>query len=112
MIELAASKGMSARVSFQQADAMTLPFAEASLTAAGFADTVYESIACTGTCDSAHDAAEGLCHGTPLRLQIEERDSGALARVTDAVAHALRERFGEDLGQAKMRANIYTAWKP
>lgn len=194
MIDLAASKNMSARVSFQQADAMALPFDDESFDAvlcqfgvmffpdkeaafretlrvlkpggrfvfavwddlarndcahivhdavgaqfaadppdflargpygfsdsdalaavlgvAGFVDVACESVACTGTCDSPEDAAVGLCHGTPLRLQIEDRDPNSLARVTTAVARALRERFGENLAQAAMRATLFTARKP
>lgn len=81
----------------------------AALKAAGFRHVACESIACRGTCESAAAAATGICEGSPLRLEIEDRDPAGLARITSAAAEALRARFGDDLTQAKMRANLFTA---
>jgi ubiquinone/menaquinone biosynthesis C-methylase UbiE len=55
---------------------------------------------------SADAAAIGLCQGSPLRLEIEERDAGRLEAATEAAAEALREHDGREV---EMSALVITA---
>jgi len=76
---------------------------EADLRAAGFTDIAAETVAKTSRV-SARDAAAGLCQGTPLRSEIEER--GGLDRATEAAAAALAPLDGTD---APMSAHVFSA---
>lgn len=96
------------RVPFGYAD---LEIVSADLIAAGFNDLEFETIAHRCRAPSAHDAAVGLCQGSPLRSEIEARDSAALERVTQAAAAALRQFEGADGLDAPMSAHLVTATK-
>jgi ubiquinone/menaquinone biosynthesis C-methylase UbiE len=82
---------------------------EADLHAAGFDEIDIDTVTLNSRPISARDAAIGLCQGTPLRAEIEQRDPQGLARATDAVAEALK-RFEEN-GRitAPMSAHVVTA---
>ena len=55
---------------------------------------------------SALDAAIALCQGTPLRGEIEARESGGLGAATEQAAQALRERFGSGAIDSRMQAKV------
>jgi ubiquinone/menaquinone biosynthesis C-methylase UbiE len=82
----------------------------ASLEAAGFARVEVETVEFLSRTPSAAHAATGLCQGTPLRNEIEERDPAGLATATDAAAADLAERFGAGEIEAPMCAHVLTAW--
>ena len=63
----------------------------------------------TADVPAARQPAIGCCQGTPLRDEIEARDPGGLARATDAVAAALRARFGDGPFRAPQQALLATA---
>jgi ubiquinone/menaquinone biosynthesis C-methylase UbiE len=49
------------------------------------------------------------CHGTPLRVEIEEREPGGLARVTEVVTDSIKTRFGQGEISGKISAVVVTA---
>jgi SAM-dependent methyltransferase len=57
--------------------------------------------------DSAREPAIAYCHGTPLRSEIEARDSG-LAEATDVAATAIEKRFGSGMVDGKIQALVVT----
>jgi SAM-dependent methyltransferase len=89
-----------ARVPFSYHDTMRI---EADLRAAGFTDIAAETVATTSRV-VARDAARGLCEGTPLRAEIEER--GRLEAAVAAAAAALAPFDGSD---APMSAHVFSA---
>ena len=66
-----------------------------ALAGAGFKSIDFETVRRETASPSAFDAAFGFCNGTPLRAEIEARDPARLASVTEAVAEAIRRRFGD-----------------
>jgi len=76
---------------------------------AGFAEASVETIDKIARAGSAFDAAAGYCQGNPLRGEIEARAPGGLQTVTDAVASALAERFGQGEIEGRIRAHVITA---
>ncbi len=54
-------------------------------------------------------AAVAYCQGTPLRNEIENRESGSLERVTRSVAELLRSNYGDGSITGKISAVIVTA---
>lgn len=64
------------------------------LQSAGFGDVEIEAVEKTIMVNSAEDAAIGFCQGASSRNDIEARDPTGLARVTEAVARSLEQRFG------------------
>ena len=97
-----------ARVPHGYAD---LEIITADLMAAGFDDLEFETIAHRSRAPSALDAATAMCHGSPLRSEIEARDHSALDRVTEAAAKALQKFEGSDGLDAPMSAHLVTATK-
>ncbi len=55
---------------------------------------------------SAHEAAIGLCEGSPLRNEIEARDPSRLEAVTRAAAKAIERRFGPGAVDSKQQAIV------
>jgi ubiquinone/menaquinone biosynthesis C-methylase UbiE len=82
---------------------------EQDLRAAGFEEVSVETLKLHSRPISARDAAIGMCQGTPLRGEIEQRDAQGLERATQAAAEALK-RFEEN-GRiaAPMSAHVVTA---
>ena len=78
---------------------------KADLLAAGFTDVKIETIELTSRVN-AHDAAQGLIFGSPLRSEIERRDPAALEKAAEAVAKALQGWDGKD---APMSAHLATS---
>jgi len=84
---------------------------ERDLIAAGFADVELETVEKRSRAASARDVAIGMCCGSPLRSEIEERDPAMLDRAVDAAAAALARWEGPDGFDAPMSALIVTAVK-
>ncbi|GHF34394.1 SAM-dependent methyltransferase [Deinococcus metalli] len=55
---------------------------------------------------SAHAVAQGLCHGTPLRDEIEALHPGDLSAATDVVAAAVARQYGDGPVEGRMRALV------
>lgn len=82
---------------------------EKDLNAAGFGHITFEIVNIDTPANSAAEAAIGLCKGSPLRAEIEERDSSGLDAVVEAVTKALKARFGEGPIKGKGQALVVTA---
>jgi len=81
---------------------------ERDVTGGGFPRPQIETLAGTSRAPSARDAAIGLCQGTPLRGEIEERAPGRLGEITDLVADAIAQRFGRGPVDGKIQALVVT----
>ena len=79
---------------------------EAELRAAGFGDIHGETVRKSSAVGSPEQAAIGLCHGSPLRAEIEAHGPGALERATHAAAAALAGAEGDE---APMSALVFSA---
>lgn len=79
------------------------------LTVAGFTDAIYTTVDLPYLAASAGDAATGYCLGTPMRAEIEARTNGDTGSVVEAVAAALRQRFGCGAIGATMRSHVVSA---
>ncbi len=77
---------------------------------AGFAAVSVETLEKLNGRIAPHDAAEGLCRGTPLSVEINERGAGAMERAIDAASAALAPLAASD-GKldAPMTAHVLTA---
>lgn len=84
---------------------------ERDLTAAGFASVGIETIELTSRSPSAADAARGLSHGSPMRIELEEYGPDALDSVYVELSAAARQYEGPDGFEAPMSAHIATATK-
>ena len=82
---------------------------ESDLRQGGFTSVRIEEVRKEGAVPSPVEPATGLCQGTPLRGEIEAIDAKGLARATDAVATAMRERFGNGPFRAPQQALLTTA---
>jgi len=80
---------------------------EADLHEAGFEEIEIETVEKRSRLGSAREAAIGLCHGTPLRADIEAR--GDLDAATEAAAAALARFEGPDGVDAPMSAHAVSA---
>ena len=76
---------------------------------AGFRDVRIDVVAKNTGASRPEDAAQGLVHGNPVAVAISERDPALLPVITDAVAGALKKRFGETEVRAPMRAIVVEA---
>lgn len=81
----------------------------ASLQAAGFGGIDIETVQMRSRARSALDAATGLCQGSPLRNEIEQRDASKLTAVTEAAARAIAARFGTAAIDVPMQALVMSA---
>ena len=79
------------------------------LAAAGFAEVLIETVTRESVSPSARDAAVAMCMGTPLRMEIAARDPDGLAKVTDHVEAALRQRFGDGPVKGEIQALVVMA---
>ena len=84
---------------------------EHDLLAAGFTDIELEAVEKRSRAPSARDLAIGMCCGSPLRSEIEQRDPTMLDRAVDAAAAALAPWEGPDGFDAPMSAHLVTAIK-
>lgn len=84
---------------------------ESDLVVAGFKDIAFETVERRSRLASARDAATGMCTGSPLRTEIEERDPNMLDKAVDAAAQALSKWEGPNGLDVAMSAHIVTAIK-
>lgn len=75
----------------------------AGFVAAAQADT----IAARSRAASARMPAVAYCQGTPLRNEIEARDSARLGEATDAAERAIAKQFGSGAVEGKIQAHIF-----
>lgn len=79
------------------------------LTAAGFAHVSIETAEHTSKAASPSDPAIAYCQGTPLRNEIEVRDTSRLEDATRFATAALLRRFGSGPIEGRIRAHVITA---
>jgi ubiquinone/menaquinone biosynthesis C-methylase UbiE len=84
---------------------------EQDLRDAGFAKVQIDTIQKRSRSPSPHDAATALCYGTPMGVEVDEREPGSLDRVFVVVEQALRRFEGPDGIDAPLSAHIVTATK-
>lgn len=82
---------------------------EHDLLEAGFRDITFETVERRSRLASARDAAIGMCCGSPLRSEIEDRNPEMLDRAVDAAAAALSQWEGSGGLDVAMSAHIVTA---
>jgi SAM-dependent methyltransferase len=80
---------------------------EADLREAGFREIAIETVAKRSRSGSAREAAIGMCHGSPLRAELEAR--GGLDAATDAAEAALARFEGPDGIDAPLSAHVVNA---
>lgn len=79
------------------------------LTAAGFAHVSIETAEHTSKAALPSDPAIAYCQGTPLRNEIEVRDTSRLEDATRFATAALVRRFGSGPIEGRIRAHVITA---
>ena len=84
---------------------------DADLRAAGFASVAIDAVELRSRSPSAHDAATALCYGTPMGVEVDDREPGSLDRVFIAVEKAFARYEGPAGIDAPMAAHIVTATK-
>lgn len=82
---------------------------EADLHDAGFETVDIETVELRSRAASAHDAAAALFYGTPMGVEVEEREAGSGQRVFEAIEQALRRFEGAGGIDAPIAAHIVTA---
>jgi ubiquinone/menaquinone biosynthesis C-methylase UbiE len=76
---------------------------------AGFREVHTEVVPKVSGASRAEDAATGLVQGNPVAVAITERDPSLLPVITQAVADAIKSRFGESNIRVPMRAIVVQA---
>lgn len=84
---------------------------DCDLREAGFSKVDIDTVQCRSRSPSARDAAEALCFGTPMSVELEDREPGSLDRAFAQVEKSLRDFEGPDGVDAPMSAHIVTATK-
>jgi ubiquinone/menaquinone biosynthesis C-methylase UbiE len=84
---------------------------EQDLHDAGFESVEIETVELPSRSASAHQAATALCYGTPMGVEVDDREPGSLERIFDSVEKALQPFEGPDGVDAPMAAHIVTATK-
>jgi ubiquinone/menaquinone biosynthesis C-methylase UbiE len=84
---------------------------ERDLRAAGFSDIKIDTVERRSRSPSARDAAEALCYGTPMGVEVEDREPGTIERAFATVERKLRALESADGVDAPMSAHIVTATK-
>jgi len=84
---------------------------ERDLRAAGFSEITIETVEKRSRSASAHEAAKALCYGTPMGVEVEDREPGTLERAFSVVERKLRAMEGPNGVDAPMSAHIVTATK-
>jgi ubiquinone/menaquinone biosynthesis C-methylase UbiE len=79
------------------------------LAEAGFEDVRIEVVDKLSGASRADDTAIGLVQGNPVSMAIAERDPTLLPVITNAIAAALKSRFGETGLRAALRAIVVQA---
>jgi ubiquinone/menaquinone biosynthesis C-methylase UbiE len=81
---------------------------EGELRSAGFSDVSSETVS-LASCVVPEQAARGLCLGSPLRSEIEARDSARLDEAAASAARALARVPLDAEGRAPMSAHVFVA---
>jgi ubiquinone/menaquinone biosynthesis C-methylase UbiE len=76
---------------------------------AGFVNVAAETVTQRSVAPTCRDPALGYCQGTPLRNEIELRDSSRLAEATEAAAGRIKARFGSGPVDGMIQAHVITA---
>ena len=76
---------------------------------AGFRDVRIDVVEKLSGASRAEDTATGLVQGNPVSVAIAERDPSLLPVITNAIAAALKSRFGEADLRAPLRAIVIQA---
>lgn len=84
---------------------------ERELQEAGFSDINIETVEMRSDPISAADAAVGICQGSPLRNEIEERNPARLDEATRAATSALRRIETGGSLDSRLTAHVVTAVK-
>ncbi len=79
---------------------------------AGFTSSEINVLEAQSRASSPDIPGVAYCHGTPLRAEIEARDSSGLDNAVTACATAIEERFGAVDLDAKIRGFVVTATAP
>ena len=82
---------------------------KAELEQAGFSHISIETRPAVSRAPTPEYVAIAYCQGTPLRSEIEARDAARLQAATDAVAEAIRTRYGPGPVEARIQALVITA---
>ena len=82
---------------------------ELDLRDAGFQTVEIETVQLSSHSASAYDAASALCYGTPMSVELEDREPGSLDRAFEEVERSLRRFEGADGLVGPMSAHIVTA---
>ena len=83
------------------------------LAAGGFERApVIETLTCRSRAANAHVPAIAYCQGTPLRSEIEARDSSRLTEATAAAETAIARRFGLGEVDGRIQALIVNSTRP
>jgi hypothetical protein len=81
----------------------------ADLRHANFSNIAVETVDVTGRAPSAAHLAIGLVQGSPVSHAIRERATAPVGVVTDALADAIRRRFGTAEIRVALRAHVFAA---
>jgi ubiquinone/menaquinone biosynthesis C-methylase UbiE len=84
---------------------------ERDLRAAGFSEIRIDTVEKRSRSPSAQHAAEALCYGTPMGVEVEDREPGTLDRAFATVEGKLRAMETDTGVDAPMSAHIVTATK-
>ena len=82
---------------------------EGDLRDAGFGKVEIDTVQFSSRSVSAYDAASALCYGTPMSVELDEREPGSLDRAFEEIERSLRRFEGADGVDAPMAAHIVTA---
>ena len=67
-----------------------------------------DTVAARSRAESCRIPAIAYCQGTPLRTEIEARNTAGLAEATDVAAEAIARRFGRGAVDGKIQAHVVT----
>jgi ubiquinone/menaquinone biosynthesis C-methylase UbiE len=84
---------------------------ERDLRSAGFSQVRIDTVEKRSRSASARDAAKALCYGTPMGVEVEDREPGTLDRAFATVERKLRAMETGSGVDAPMSAHIVTATK-
>ena len=76
---------------------------------AGFGNVESRTISEQSRAESARIPALAYCQGTPLRNELEERDPGLVAEITEAAAADIRMSFGDGPVSGQIQGHVFTA---
>lgn len=79
------------------------------LNGAGFGTVQSFTVSEHSHASSPYEPALAYCQGTPLRNELEEREAGSLAKITEAVAAAIETSFGAGPVSGLIQGNIFVA---